>query len=180
MNYLKEVNIHDNINLLSISCIIAFTLYQKYGKNTNKTYTMYFYMCVSYWIIDFIWIYNFPMIVKKHNEILVHHIITIFMTVFQHQYPELRYYLYRLYLVEINTLFLILKRNNDLRIAYIAIPLFRLTFVFIRLYMYPMTYWILYHDHCCIKLKWLSFIIFLPLNIMNIFWASIMWQNLKM
>ncbi len=146
--------VHDYFNIFCLPIIIFlnlinidFNLDPIYLKWNGYYFNIFWYTTFIYFIIDYLWIFFIPQSVKSPQLIKTHHIITILNILCPYFYKEAEWIMGVCMTVELNTWFLIIKRqyipfhnNKNLLnkfIYFIINLLFYLTWYVIRLLIYP-------------------------------------------
>ena len=127
---------------------------------TGEWFSLFWWVTLSYFIIDMVWVAWIPSCVKSPGTIIKHHIATLLYLMIPFLQPHLRWFMGACMSVEVNTWFLIARRMFNkqgfspwviqlpgtvspvfsIRIKFISI-FFYTTWVSIRCILYPFLLW---------------------------------------
>lgn len=149
----QKIQQHDYFNIFSLFtvCFLDFnylfhaTDFSKLGTNEIGSghgflFTLLFVGFAVYLVADMIWIYMIPDSVPSDPmSILIHHLVTLVFISFPLYAEHYAWHMAITLSVEINTLFLLLRRNSSIGSLFnkIAEALFYTTWVLMRLIMFP-------------------------------------------
>lgn len=153
-NFSNPKIIHDYFNIFCLPIIIflnliniSFSITELEIKWNGTYFLLFWYTTFTYFIIDYLWVFFIPKSVKSPELIKTHHIITILNILCPYYYQEAEWFMGVCMIVELNTWFLIVKRqyipfHNDKyllnKLIYFTInTLFYLSWYIIRLFIYP-------------------------------------------
>lgn len=149
----KLVFIHDCFNIIAVSIIVSLdiaylvfsTEWEKIGTSQlgsgHESFFNFFYNTFAlYLILDTIWIISVPScVLSNHKAIVVHHLATGLYMVIPYFDKQFSWHMGMCLLVEMNTLFLTLRRN--LQKGSLSLKLceyaFYLTWTLFRIVLYP-------------------------------------------
>ncbi|EKX33237.1 hypothetical protein GUITHDRAFT_43147, partial [Guillardia theta CCMP2712] len=128
-------DLHDNVNLIALFLLgggaIAALALQDRNMHDLLTVSGFVYI-----LLDSVWIFSQPKIVKSPGMVGSHHIATLLVLLDPLLQPKHRVYTSACLLVEINTLLLLLRRRVSYS-AIVEVP-FILTWVLLRNIWYPL------------------------------------------
>eukprot|EP00802_Teleaulax_amphioxeia_P008063 Tamp_08071.p1 GENE.Tamp_08071~~Tamp_08071.p1 ORF type:complete len:390 (-),score=36.60 Tamp_08071:1041-2210(-) len=130
-------DLHDDINLVALfllgfGAVAALAL----GRPQHVIHSLLTYTGFIYILLDSLWIFWQPRIVKSPGMVGAHHVATLLVLLDPLLQPNHRVYTSACLLVEINTLLLLLRRK--LSYAYVVEAPFIATWVLLRNIWYPM------------------------------------------
>jgi hypothetical protein len=156
-------DLHDDVNLVALfllgfGAVAALAI----GMPQHSIHTLLTYTGFIYILIDSLWIFSEPRIVKSPGMVGAHHIATLLVLLDPLVQPSHRVYTSACLLVEINTLLLLLRRK--LSYAYVVEAPFIITWVMLRNVWYPLllAYFVLCYSPTAIapllpaSLQWLA------------------------
>jgi len=149
----SPVFVHDLFNIVVLSFIIPLSLSFLWlttdmtkmatpllGEGHFGLFTIIWCTFLLYMIVDCVWVFVVPGCTKTNPwEIIWHHILVIIFCSLSYFEPQLAWHQCMLLLAEINTMFLLLRRNIDYKgISFKLINfLFYITWVLLRLILFP-------------------------------------------
>lgn len=194
---------HDHFNIIVISLIIfldaIFLLKALTCDDSNWMTSSCPLLCVAFYAVwfsfgtylvcDLIWIVQIPNCVASDpNAIIVHHLFTIGLMIIPLYHPELSLVLGIDLMVEVNTLFLTLRRNSDMEGIFFRVcnVMFYATWVIFRLIMFPIVTVIMFNKFVVISTRTgsyfnligLSTLIQAFITTMSVFWTAQMLHKL--
>ena len=169
---MKNVKELHNIFNLTYMGLIALWSALSWAKGQNgQDLAMYVLFDCSYYVLDTIFIICRPEITKSPKLIIFHHVVS-FGGAFgvAYHFPQLRYMLVELTLVDINTWFMTLRRTLDKRNVVIEC-FFYISWVVIRMLYYPYLLFKVYKraEEGTVFVVILIMVIFL--NVLNCKWS---------
>lgn len=126
------MHFHDAFNLLSLSTISMMSIMNIC--NQYKYHYLQLYFSTAYFVTDTIFLLTNISLSKSKYAVFMHHIATMFVMYFPYTYKEYRHFLSWTLLIEINTVFIILKRLSDHQIIK---PFFYSTWILTRNILIP-------------------------------------------
>lgn len=152
-NILRQRKVHDYFNIVCLSVIVPLDLlylfsateFDKIGTSQLGIGSEYYYECLLYTftlylIADTTWVALVPTCVGASPwAILLHHFLTMILMMVPWFIPQCAWHMAIVLIVEMNTLFLTLKRNTkEGTIAYSMVDnLFMFTWIGFRLILFP-------------------------------------------
>lgn len=151
---MNAVRVHDLFNIVSLFFICGLNLWYLYlttdlsllgtdeiGKNHVDLFLLTWKLFTAYVVVDTVWVILVPScVIANPNLIIIHHFVTLVMTVV----PIVHYKLFGWHfgaciLVELNTFFLIARRNltKGTFLYIVSDVFFYVTWVGLRLLLFP-------------------------------------------
>ena len=150
----SAVYVHDIFNILALTAIIAVDIIYLFyvtdlqrlstsslGAEHVPLFLSFFYAFGVYLCVDTVWICVVPACtVASSLPIIIHHILTFLFTLIPYFHPQFGWHMAVVLLVEINTLFLTLKRNMEKDSFFFRgfNILFYFTWILMRLVCFPL------------------------------------------
>lgn len=147
---------HDKFNVVVLSVIVGITCYYlamvtewnklgtaELGVGYENIFYVLFYVFNSYLLVDVIWILLRPTaVMSSPSSLIVHHVVTFLLTLTPFLVPQFQFHLGTCLLVEMNTIFLTLRRlavRGTISHRLFDI-MFYITWVVLRLIMFPVLF----------------------------------------
>lgn len=141
----RSMRAHDIFNLLVLPFVVVldvrFVLGGSMDVPENRRFWVFLWFTVGYIVLDMLWVILFPKCVKSQATIIVHHAVTLLYMCIPMYNPVTRYAMAVCLSVELNTWFLIMRRNpltkKSAALKTIVKVFFYVSWYVIRIGLYP-------------------------------------------